>query len=95
MLTNPVRPHGIFNEDENGKQTVQVAWVTPAKEADAIELLQMPRHDDGRSDFFWMRMQNGTLLLGVFPQGDNGYIHFSDSGVCDYEDAQPENPANG
>jgi hypothetical protein len=26
--------------------------------------------DDGRSQFMWVRLGNGDLILGVFPQGD-------------------------
>jgi hypothetical protein len=26
--------------------------------------------DDGRSNWVWVRLSNGDLILGVFPQGD-------------------------
>jgi hypothetical protein len=26
--------------------------------------------NDGRSDFVWLRLPNGDLILGVWPQGD-------------------------
>lgn len=81
--------HGHFIEDENGNQTKQVAWSTPAKEEDALALLQAPRHADGRSDFVWMRLHDGTLFLAVFPKGDT-YMEYSDAGVCDWEDAEPK-----
>jgi hypothetical protein len=85
-------PHGIFGEDENGQFTQQIAWTTPAKQEDVDRLLPMATDGDGRSEWFWMRLQDGTLLLGVFPQGDT-YMEFSDAGVCDWEDTKPRDPA--
>lgn len=80
-----IRPHAIFAEDDNGQPTQQIAWVTPADLDSAAFILSQPTDsDDGRSKWFWMRLQEGTLLLGTFPQGDT-YMEFSDAGVCDWQ----------
>lgn len=39
-----------------------------------------PDSDDGRSQWVWLRLQNGDLILGVFPQGDT---------YCDVEKEAP------
>jgi hypothetical protein len=42
-----------------------------ADEDDAIDVLQQPvGTTDGRSNFMWIRLRNGDLILGVFPEGD-------------------------
>lgn len=43
--------------------------IYPAKEDDVSFLLEMPVHDDGRSDFEWMRFPNGDLALVCWPHG--------------------------
>jgi hypothetical protein len=84
-----IEPHALFSCDENGAADKQIAYVTPATIDDAYDLLSMPPNgDDTRSDPFWMRLVDGTLLLGVFPQGDT-YEKYSHSGVCDFEHVQP------
>lgn len=83
-----VEPHGIFAEDDDGKQTDQIGWITPADKSDVKKLLAKPKEPDGRSGHFWLRFRDGTLMLGVFPTGDT-YMEFSDAGVCDWEDAEP------
>jgi hypothetical protein len=38
---------------------------------DAVaKVLERPVHEDGRSEFVWLRLSNGDLILGVFPCGD-------------------------
>lgn len=74
----------LYAEDENGQPTTPIACRTPAALIDAARLLAMPATGhDRRSEFFWLRLQNGDLLLGTYPQGDT-YIEFSDRGVCDW-----------
>jgi hypothetical protein len=52
--------------------------VTPAKQEDVDALLAMKSDtDDTRSDWFWLRLTDGTLVLGVFPQGET-YIDMAD-----------------
>lgn len=55
-------------EDQND---VIVATVTTAGADVAQQVLNAPVGDlDGRSEFVWLRLPNGDLLLGVFPFGD-------------------------
>jgi len=42
----------------------------PASEKSvAAVLFAAPVGDDGRSEWTWLRLVNGDLMLGVFPQG--------------------------
>lgn len=58
-----------------GAETVEmdsgdVVWLHPAKDEDVKHVLsQSESHDDGRSNFIWVRLPNGDLILGVYPQG--------------------------
>ena len=48
-----------------------IAYTYPAKLSDVIQVLvQDPDDDNGRSDWRWLRLNNGDLALIVFPQGD-------------------------
>jgi hypothetical protein len=75
----------IFEEDDDGNKTDhQIACTTDAKPADAAAVIAAPINDDGRSDWQWMRLRDGTLMLVCYPRGDT-YMQFSDAGVCDWE----------
>jgi len=83
----------IFEEDDDGNKTEhQIACTTDAKPTDAAAVLAAAIDDDGRSDWQWMRLRDGTLMLVCFPRGDT-YMQFSDAGVCDWvwaAEAPPE-----
>lgn len=57
----------------------------PADPADVVAVLTAITDDDGRSEPVWLRLWDGTLILGVFPRGDT-YMQMSDKGVCDFWD---------
>lgn len=58
---------GVQQEDGS----IHLATVTPAKNAAVTEVLQADVSSmDGRSQWVWVRLADGTLILGVFPQGD-------------------------
>lgn len=58
-------------EDDNGNTTDRLIAVRQdASEAWASKVLQSRVSDDGRSDFYWFRLTNGDLVLGVYPRGD-------------------------
>lgn len=80
-------PHLI--QDDSDGPTIDLAWVTPAKPEHAATVMSHPADHghDGRSGWHWIRLRDGTLILGVFPQGDT-YIEVSDAGVCDWGDPQ-------
>lgn len=56
----------IYDTDE----ITVVATATPAKMSFAQEVLSAdPDSPDGRSEWLWIRLATGELILGVFPQG--------------------------
>lgn len=70
----PTKPHRIIEDLEVGKDyhaNFTLATVHPAK-AEVVDfvLSQPPGTADGRSEYVWVRLQNGDLILGVFPRGD-------------------------
>lgn len=63
----------IFIADpETGTQgSTIIATVTPATDAEIEMVLEAPVWgDDGRSPFQWITLQNGDMILGVFPHGE-------------------------
>lgn len=44
-------------------------------EAVADTLAQNENDPDGRSEWLWVRLPNGDLILGVYPQGDTYLAH--------------------
>lgn len=48
-----------------------------ASQEDANYVLAQPVDLDGRSDWKWVRLTDGSLILGVYPCGDT-YIEMSD-----------------
>ena len=68
----------IFMQDETGADTETVLCrVTDAEPADITTVLTASLDDNGRSQYKWFRLQNGDLILGVFPCGDT-YIEVSE-----------------
>lgn len=68
-----VTPKFIYARDEKGNETDQhVASIHDASQESVYLVLAADPHDewDGRSQWMWVRLQNGDLILGVFPQGD-------------------------
>jgi hypothetical protein len=82
----PIKTDGVFTEDEGGDRTdIQIACTAPAQASDALRVIaSSTTSGDGRSEFFWMRFADGTLILCCYPQGDT-YMEFSDAGVCDFD----------
>lgn len=65
-----MRPHVISIQDSSGRDTKQVcAFVHPASELSVAHVLGQQVDDDGRSEWVWVRLQDGTLILGVLPMG--------------------------
>lgn len=64
--------HDVFDQDEDGYDTSRViAHVKPASSASVVETLSASESDpDGRSNWVWVRLASGDLVLGIFPQGD-------------------------
>lgn len=68
-----MKAHEIYDvDDETGAELDRViARVHPAS-PESVELVMQAPEDgfDGRSNWVWLRLSNGDLFLGVFPQGD-------------------------
>jgi len=49
----------------------RIAWYKPAsQEAVDLVLAADVEDEDGRSEWLWIRLANGDLILGVMPQGE-------------------------
>src|SRR6185503_12334228 len=75
-----MNPHIIYGQDpETGDDTTTpIAYVAPADPAAAQKVLDATTEgNDGRSEWVWVRLQDGTLILGTFPRGDT-YLEASD-----------------
>lgn len=58
---------------DNPPEALCLATVHPADPAVAEWVLSQsadPLNMDGRSEFMWIRLANGDLILGVYPQGE-------------------------
>lgn len=55
-----------YNEGEG----FHVATVADANEDAVKRVLEAPIGENGRSNWKWIRLTDGTLVLGVFPHGD-------------------------
>lgn len=60
--------HRTYDDDDPKRV---IATIHPASEQ-AVELVMNSNENslDGRSNWVWVRLPNGDLILGVFPQGD-------------------------
>lgn len=68
-----MKPHRILAHEE--EDIVQVggtlACVHPASQASVdLVLAADTESGDGRSPWVWLRLPNGDLILGIFPQGE-------------------------
>lgn len=64
--------HTVYDTDEAGNDTGRVlASVRPAS-AESVGIVITADEDspDGRSNWVWVRLANGDLILGLYPQGD-------------------------
>lgn len=64
---------GIQKEvyDDSDGEPRYIATSTPAVWKDVSHVLRAPTGtEDGRSDWHWLRLANGDLILGVYPRGD-------------------------
>lgn len=63
-----MKPH-YSRDDEDPKRTIAMIHPASQESVDFI-LAQDEDSPDGRSNWVWLRLPNGDLILGVFPQGD-------------------------
>ena len=60
-----------------------IAESFPASTDSIKRVLGMEIGDDGRSNFVWLRLANGDLILGVWPRGE-GYESMEAAVESDY-----------
>lgn len=60
----------------------------------AVETIMTMDEDNGRSEWRWLRLANGDLMLGVFPQADGADGYFATE-VQREEDWHTAADANG
>lgn len=64
-----------YVDDDTGNE---IAWATAANPAHVADILSAPTDtNNGRSNWVWVRLSNGDLLLAVFPQGET-YLKYAD-----------------
>lgn len=60
--------HYVYDDDDPERV---IATIHPASPASVAFVAATSENDpDGRSQFMWVRLPNGDLILGVYPQGD-------------------------
>ena len=60
---------------------IPLASVHPASDASVQTVLNKSTEGmDGRSNWCWIRLADGTLILGIFPQGDT-YLSVEDDAI--------------
>jgi hypothetical protein len=62
----------LYIEDATGHETGEVlAYVEDAEPEDVMRVLDTAVGDgNGRTQWIWVRLQNGDLILGCFPTGE-------------------------
>jgi len=75
-----INAHPVAELDEDGHPTGRsLGYVFPAgNEAVRTVLAADEMSIDGRSNWVWLRLSNGDLILGVFPQGDTYFATEAD-----------------
>lgn len=83
MRTQPhyIRDHDIYNGDPECMDPERIiATVHPASDKSVHHVVSQPEGTmDGRSEWVWVRLTNGDLVLGVFPRGDTYFAVEADA----------------
>lgn len=73
-----------YHEPSENKTYTQ-GYMKPASAESIEKVLMADENDpDGRSEYMWVRLANGDLILGVFPQGDT-YVEVTADASYDYD----------
>ena len=78
-----IEKHDVMQDDDDAfaARPRHIATVAPASREMVEMVLAADEHGhDGRSPFVWVRLANGDLLLGVFPQGETYFETENDEG---------------
>lgn len=64
--------HELIDDSNERGTEYTIATVTPVKQGTMIDqIIKSPiTTGDGRSPWCWVRLSNGDLILGLFPQGE-------------------------
>lgn len=68
-----LKEHDVIQDDDDAfaARPRHLAAIAPAsKEMVELVLAADEQSHNGRSQFVWVRLANGDLLLGVYPQGE-------------------------
>lgn len=77
-----MKAHRIMDDEDS---TRVIARVHPAAQEKVNFVLTQPTTgSNGRSEWVWVRLPNGDLILGVFPQGDT-YFSVEDDSCYPYD----------
>lgn len=63
------RLDGDMNIKLNSAENGDTVFTQPATQKQVAQILGAAPGPDTRSGFTWLRLPNGDLILGVFPQG--------------------------
>lgn len=78
---NPRRTVGFIDDQtyqewlDYSTDPKKLGEIQPTPEAVNTFMLNQPVGDDGRSEWFWLRLVDGTLVWGCFPTGDAYFKH--------------------
>ena len=71
----------IYAEDEDGERTeTVVGHFTNADPVMAQMVIEAKVGDDGRSEWFWIRLADNSLVLACYPRGDTYFETEADVG---------------
>jgi len=84
-----LKSHTVYRESDRGHVTNELlAYIYPASSESVKTVMEAnPDSPDGRSQYVWIRLQNGDLILGVYPQGDTYFAVEEDAQYSE----KPEN----
>ena len=83
-MCEPIKAEIVYHDDDQDK-TCPLAYVHAAKQDVVDMVLRQPENtEDGRSNWVWIRLSNGDLILGVYPCGDTYF-------ACEQDAQYPHN----
>lgn len=79
MTVTEIRWHSYNDAVADGYELdpTVVGWTQPAP-PQVVEMMlcpNLPNDGDGRSEWMWVRLPDGTLIFGCFPQGDTYFAY--------------------
>jgi len=63
-----VRPHRVYAEDESGRPLLNTIAIVHSASPKAVRIV-LDADPDDRSQWVWVNLANGDVVLGVYPQG--------------------------